>query len=110
MNNKGLMVIADIYTSGSMPDAEIEKLCEVAIKQSNMNVVDKLSKHFEPHGLTVLWLLSESHFSLHTYPEHNYFSVDCYTCGSEGNPKAAMDYIIGNIDVSHYKSKIIERG
>ncbi len=32
-------------------------------------------------GVTGVVLLAESHFSIHTWPEHKFFSMDLYTCG-----------------------------
>lgn len=36
---------------------------------------------FPPDGLTMVLLLSESHASIHTYPEHKACFVDFFTCG-----------------------------
>jgi len=35
---------------------------------------------FQPQGYTFLFLLSESHLSVHTFPEKKYISFDLYTC------------------------------
>jgi S-adenosylmethionine/arginine decarboxylase-like enzyme len=35
---------------------------------------------FEPCGFTILFLLSDSHLSLHTFPERNFVAIDLYTC------------------------------
>lgn len=37
-------------------------------------------------------------FSLHEYPENNYITVDCYTCGEEGDPLAAINNLIEELD------------
>ena len=36
---------------------------------------------FEPQGFTLVALLSESHFSFHTFPERGVISFDFFTCG-----------------------------
>ena len=38
-------------------------------------------KQFDPQGLSILYLLSESHFSIHTWPEHGACAIDFYHCG-----------------------------
>jgi len=43
-------------------------------------VLDKVYHKFEPQGFTMLFLLSTSHFSIHTYPEYNKCSIDLYSC------------------------------
>lgn len=90
MDNKGRHVIADVYLQSWPGDAAVMQQCEAAIEQSRMNVVATTYKAFKPQGVTAVWILSESHFTLHTYPEHNYVSVDCYTCGNEGRPRGPL--------------------
>lgn len=51
-------------------------------------------KQFEPQGATVLVLLSESHLSIHTYPERGFAAIDCYTCGETVDPQLAIDYLV----------------
>ncbi|PNX46002.1 MAG: adenosylmethionine decarboxylase, partial [Thermoplasmata archaeon M11B2D] len=92
-----------------IPD-NIHEIIEDGISHSKMTVVDKLSCYFSPQGETVVWILAESHFTLHTYPEYEYISMDCYTCGEEGNPLAAMEHIIGALGVEKYKMTEIGRG
>ncbi|WP_020062945.1 adenosylmethionine decarboxylase [Bacillus sp. 123MFChir2] len=52
------------------------------------------SRTFEPSGVTILVLLSESHISIHTYPEKKFAAIDCYTCGTKVDPQQAIDYIL----------------
>jgi len=37
---------------------------------------------FPGGGLTAVFLLSESHLSIHTWPEHSFVALDIYTCGN----------------------------
>lgn len=57
-----------------------EALVEAA-KASGATVLDTVDYTFEPDGLTMVVLLSESHASIHTYPEHRACFVDLFTCG-----------------------------
>lgn len=91
MDFRGKHATLDAWLSGWPGGSAVLELCEAAIAASGMTVVCSTVKRFEPHGVTAVWILSESHFTVHTYPEHSYLSADCYTCGSEGNPVAAMD-------------------
>ena len=40
-----------------------------AADHAGAHVLNVSAKEFDPHGVTVLVLLSESHLSIHTYPE-----------------------------------------
>lgn len=54
---------------------------EHAVRASGATILDHTAYVFPPNGLTVVYLLSESHASLHTYPEHGSCFVDLFTCG-----------------------------
>lgn len=52
-----------------------------AVQLSGATILDKTPYVFPPNGLTMVYLLSESHASIHTYPEHGACFVDLFTCG-----------------------------
>lgn len=110
MNNAGRHVLADIHLADYPGDDTIMSRCESAIAASGMNIVAATFKRFDPAGLTAVWILSESHFTVHTYPEHRYISVDCYTCGDEGDPHAAVQSLCGSLNVHHASVRQVARG
>lgn len=57
----GFFLLDDIYF--------LEHHLVHAADQSGAHVLNVSTKEFNPHGVTVLVLLSESHLSIHTYPE-----------------------------------------
>ena len=52
-----------------------------AVEECGATILESSSWVFPPDGLTMVILLSESHASIHTYPEHNACFVDLFTCG-----------------------------
>lgn len=56
---------------------------KLAVEQSGATILEISSWEFLPNGLTMVFLLSESHASLHTYPEHSSCFVDLFTCGEK---------------------------
>ncbi|MBP9779779.1 S-adenosylmethionine decarboxylase [Candidatus Gracilibacteria bacterium] len=52
------------------------------ITNSGITIIDSIFHDFiDPKGaFTGIFLLGESHFSIHTFPEDNYISIDLYTC------------------------------
>ncbi|MDF2723697.1 MAG: S-adenosylmethionine decarboxylase, partial [Paenibacillus sp.] len=68
------------------------------------------AKQFEPQGATVLVLLSESHISIHTYPEKGFAALDCYTCGETVDPQAAIDYLVSVLKPTRTYAKKLIRG
>ena len=60
--------------------AGIRELLANICKRYNYSVLNVVEHVFEPQGFTMLFLLSESHISIHTFPERDYFALDIYTC------------------------------
>jgi S-adenosylmethionine decarboxylase len=83
-------------------------LLENAAAASGATVVQTISKKFEPQGVTVMCLLSESHISIHTWPEEGKAAVDVYTCGN-CNPKIGCDIIIQQLYATDHTLSYIER-
>ena len=58
-----------------------------AVASSGATIRNKIYHVFPPDGLTIVYLLSESHASLHTYPEFGACFVDLFTCGNNCSAK-----------------------
>ncbi|GEM_PF-1429764 len=59
----------------------------VAITKCGATLLAQNCHVFENGGITAVMLLSESHASIHTYPEHGACFVDIFTCGSTCSPE-----------------------
>jgi S-adenosylmethionine decarboxylase len=66
---------------------ELVKAVDEAVKSSGATILDKSQFVFSSNGITIAYLLSESHASIHTYPEHNAIFVDLFTCGDHCSAK-----------------------
>jgi spermidine synthase len=71
------------------PPAFFEKIIYKIAKAAKVEILNVKSHKFEPQGFTLIALLSESHFSFHTFPERNVISFDFFTCGKV-HPKIAL--------------------
>jgi S-adenosylmethionine decarboxylase len=58
-----------------------------------LNVVGEVKHQFQPYGATMLYLLSESHLSIHTYVDERYAAIDLYCCNPNIDMKIALDII-----------------
>ncbi|GIO39856.1 S-adenosylmethionine decarboxylase proenzyme 2 [Paenibacillus antibioticophila] len=68
------------------------------------------SRKFEPQGATVLVMLSESHLSIHTYPDKGFAAIDCYTCGEDVDPQQAAEYLVTVLQPEKSYAKTLIRG
>lgn len=60
----------------------LQQAMDKAVGNCGATILSQNSHVFPPHGLTMVYLLSESHASIHTYPEFGACFVDLFTCGS----------------------------
>lgn len=81
-----------------------------AAEACGATVLSVQSKQFEPQGATVLVMLSESHLSIHTYPERGFAAIDCYTCGEMVDPQLAIDYLVSVLKPEKTYAKKLIRG
>lgn len=81
-----------------------------AAEACGATVLSVQAKQFEPQGATVLVLLSESHLSIHTYPERGFAALDCYTCGETVDPEVAIDYMVKALKPENVYARKIIRG
>lgn len=71
----------------------LETIMNRIAEKCGFTVVNRAFHQFEPHGATGVLVLSESHFSAHTYPELNRIYLDVFCCCPNFNPKICS-YII----------------
>ena len=73
-----------------------QHICAVLIAAadiSNSQLLNVASHKFDPHGVTAVALLAESHISMHTWPESGMAVCDVFTCGEHTKPELAAEYI-----------------
>jgi S-adenosylmethionine decarboxylase proenzyme len=85
---RGKHLVADYLDCDMEALSDEQALMEVmiaAVKKCGAQVLNQSYFVFPGHGLTMTILLSESHASIHTYPEHGKCFVDLFTCGDKCN-------------------------
>lgn len=80
-----------------------------AAKDAGANILHDYFHHFGGQwGVTGIVAVSESHLSIHTWPEFNYASIDIYLCRGM-DPRVAADSLIKSFDSHDYDLQVIER-
>ena len=79
---KGKHYVASFKGMNYKPSRFIISVVKLALEQSNINILSYQEYYFDNNAVTFVFLLSESHCAVHTYPEHNYIAVDIFTCGA----------------------------
>ncbi len=79
-----------------------------AVKDSGATILGVQEHEFEPYGYSAVVLISESHASIHTFPEHGALFADYFTCGSI-NPEGFGEYLVEKLQPKEVDKKLIER-
>lgn len=112
METMGRHVISELW------DCDLEKLNDIdfiektfveAALKSGAEIREVAFHKFAPHGVSGVVIISESHLTIHSFPEHGYASIDVYTCG-DLNPNIAAEYIAGRLHSKTRETIEIPRG
>lgn len=86
----------------------IENIAQEIINDLDLKVVKKLSYMFSPKGTTLVYILSESHLVIHTWPELSTAHIDLVTCSHramhEFESSVRLAFSEENIDSINVKS------
>lgn len=61
-------------------ESTIIPLLNKIVDKYQLNVVGKAIHQFQPFGVTGVYILSESHLSIHTFVDERNVAIDLYTC------------------------------
>lgn len=94
----------------SLIDLEmLELVMEEAVKASGATILSSSKYIFPENGLTMVFLLSESHASIHTYPEHGACFIDLFTCGDTCDEKKFESVLLEYLQPSQINRKLLHR-
>ncbi len=69
----------------------VEQALLDAAKASGAHIIESSFHYFAPQGVSGFVIISESHFSIHTWPEYDYAAVDVFTCGDSISPFVGIE-------------------
>jgi len=92
----GRQILAEFFQCDSQilnsVDA-IKMFMQEASAISKAHIVQSVFHLFNPHGVSGVVVIAESHFAIHTWPEYGYAAVDLFTCGEQVNPWKAFEHL-----------------
>ena len=81
-----------------------------ALARGGATVCEMVDQRFEPHGVTVLALLAESHASIHSYPEQGAMFIDVFTCGDSADAEQVVHLLRTELAASDAHIRTVLRG
>jgi S-adenosylmethionine decarboxylase len=87
----------------------IKNLCSKLLSNTGVNVLNEIHHEFQPQGYTALYLLSESHMSIHTWPENGKVRIDLFSCVINGKFDDALNILKTTFKDAQIRIKTIFR-
>ena len=99
-NVVGKQILIDVKNIESDRLKTVESLkqfMDKVVQELNLNVVGECSHQFKkdnvPYGTTMVYLLSESHLSIHTFVDEGKITIDLFTCSLSVENEKIKDMI-----------------
>lgn len=81
-----------------------------AAVESEATVVAQSFHEFKPYGVSGAVIIQESHYTIHTWPEHGYAAVDLFYCGGTVKVHKAVDVLRERFKPERIKFLVVRRG
>jgi len=81
-----------------------------AAMESEATVVAESFHEFKPYGVSGAVIIQESHYTIHTWPEHGYAAVDLFYCGGTVKVQKAVEVLQKRFQPSRIKFLVVRRG
>ena len=107
----GKHLIAELWVRSShvLDDADyVRESLLTACNKGGFSVIGIDIREFSPCGVTGMVLLSESHVSIHTWPEYHYAAVDIFSCAGAG--WEALEELKRRLEVERMEVRELDRG
>ena len=113
MNALGTHLIIELSGCDQSILGDVEQIrgaLVMAAVEAGATIVGQSFHKFSPGGVTGIVALSESHLSIHTWPEHGYAAADIFTCGAALQPRKAADVLVERLHSSRPEIREVARG
>ncbi len=81
-----------------------------AADKSEATTVATSFHEFEPFGVSGAVIIQESHYTIHTWPEHGYAAVDLFYCGGTVKVHHAVEVLRARFRPERMKFLVVRRG
>ncbi|HET6644227.1 MAG TPA: adenosylmethionine decarboxylase [Fimbriimonadales bacterium] len=81
-----------------------------AARRSNASVVTDSFHEFKPYGVSGAVIIQESHFTIHTWPEHGYAAIDLFYCSNSVAVDEAVRILQEKFRASRTSYLLVRRG
>ena len=81
-----------------------------AAGEAKATVLGESFHKFNPHGVSGVVMIAESHLVIHTWPEYGYAAADIFTCGDSVQPEKAAETLVEKLGSKDHSVIEMQRG
>jgi len=111
---KGILLVVDLYDAPPeiLNDAPfIEGIAREVAGRIGAQILETSCHMLKPQGVIVVLTLSQSHLSIHTWPEAGYAAVDLFFCGREFHEELSLaEMLCERLRAVRFEEKVLLRG
>ncbi|MEM3670516.1 MAG: adenosylmethionine decarboxylase [Thermoprotei archaeon] len=109
---RGLHLLAELYGCSIPAISDVEKVRQTLVEAAKAAGSQPAYEHFmhlKP-GVTGVVVVTDSHLSVHTWPETGYVSLDVYMCDPTCRPDVSLSIVCGVFKPAFKQVMLVERG
>ena len=117
MHSSGLEMLLDLrgcQSSALNDPAALEKILRDIARTAGLEIVSQVAHQFTHRGMTLVFILSQSHLAVHVWPEEHFIAVDLYVCGNKEavvrSIETARKELVAQFKPQASSQHLVERG
>ncbi len=113
MNSLGRHILAEFFECDNdllNDNQHVEMSMKRAALECGATIVSATFHAFNPHGVSGVVVIAESHLAIHTWPEYGYAAVDVFTCGETVDPAVATEALKEYLKAGKVTTVQVNRG
>ncbi len=113
MRSLGRHILVEFYGCNREKLNDLKLIQEAmvgAAEYAKATVVDEVFHKFNPHGVSGVVVIAESHLAIHTWPEYGYAAVDLFTCGESVDPWDSFFFLNKELEAESNTTMELKRG
>jgi S-adenosylmethionine decarboxylase len=116
MKTTGITLLLDLYDCKSPlnNDPVLEQVFSSALEFGGFQPIDHFTHKFYPQGTTHIFVMKQSHATIHAWHETGFVAVDVFSTGVPEAVRPALEIIRGYLTqkliAQTVKAQLIERG
>lgn len=87
-------------------EKRLKEMLDEVSSSVKMTVLRRATHRFEPQGVSLVYLLAESHISLHTWPECGLADIEIVSCNKESDLMEGLRFCIERLGATEHDYRI----